>query len=78
MQVTIFLYLSMVLVSPIQSVHWRSAYQTENDFIQLQVILHTIDHMITSSDCDNNVISLYIYISLKMRLNYEKKIDFKN
>ena len=78
MRVTIFLYLSMVLVYLIQSFHWQLAYRTENDFIQLQAILHTIDHMTASSDYDNNVISLYIYISFKMRLIHEKNIKIRS
>ena len=75
MRVIIFLYLSMVLISLIQSFHWQLAYQTENNFIQLQAILHTIDHMTASNDYDNNVSILYIYIFLKMRLIHEKKIQ---
>ena len=50
--VTILLYFSMVLVSAIQVFHRASAFLTENEFKELQTILHSIVHMLTASNLD--------------------------
>ena len=39
----------MVLVSSIQVFHRASAYHTENEFKELQTILHSIVHMVSPS-----------------------------
>ena len=51
-KVIILLYFSMVLVSSIQVFHRASTYRTENEFKELQTILHSIVHMISPSILD--------------------------
>ena len=64
MKVTMFLYLSMVLVPLIQSFHWWFARRTKNEFIQLQAILQTMVHMFILSEYDTNAKILYIQINI--------------